>query len=749
MEQIIRTVHKQTLSKTINLSVFRDVVIGFLMSLFVGFGSASLLAALVILLSLPANATEFSIDYDAVSQGTLYLNALGSEDYEESMLLKTQVEVDVNGLIARIKISQMFTNQSNEWLEGIYIFPLPENAAVDHMKMFVGDRVIEGQIHEKAKAQKIYEKAKQEGKRTSMAQQLRPNLFTTKVANVAPGDIIEIQIEYQQTLQYGVENGQGKIDLRYPMTVTPRYSPANNPGTENMPQVKPVLPNAVEVRDAEASNVEVNLGQGKVVEKREKALEAKYSDNDLTNLTSINIELNSGFPIANIVSAYHQINTQYGDLSHASISLLPVQVPSNQDFVLSWYLEPGNGVSTAQFSENIGGEYYHLVMIMPPTDGIAGVQPLAREIIYIVDTSGSMEGTSLAQAKNALLTALDQIRDFDTFNIIQFNSETFKLFDEAKIAGSDNLDKAREYVRSLTSGGGTEMHPALSAALKQTMASDRIRQIIFLTDGGVSNERALFELIKTQLGESRLFTVGIGSAPNSYFMKKAALFGRGSFTYIAEVSEVQEKMQALFAKLESPVLSNINISFADLQDVEYWPQRIPDLYLGEPLVLLIKTNSATGSLELSGRRANNDWLAELDLTQDNRAEGLGVLWAREKIEFLTDSVYEGADKESVRQQIITTALQHHIVSKYTSLVAVDLTPARSEFDSLKKTQIANALPKGFMQGRLSQTATPMQWFSTLGLSLLLIALVLGFQFHSEVVASLFLFLTRGIRKYSP
>ena len=241
----------------------------------------------------------------------------------------------------------------------------------------------------------------------------------------------------------------------------------------------------------------------------------------------------------------------------------------------------------------------------------------------------------------------------------------------------------------------------------------------------IPNATALFELINTQLGESRLFTVGIGSAPNSYFMRKSAQFGRGSFTYIAEVNEVQEKMQALFTKLESPVLSDINIRFTDSVNVEYWPRRIPDLYLGEPLVLSIKTDSLKGSLKLSGRRANNQWFTELDLAQASNSEGLGVLWARDKIENLMDSVSEGADKENVRQHIINTALQHHIVSQYTSLVAVDVTPVRSEFETLNKTQIANTIPKGSMQGRLSQTATPMQAYIALGLSMLLLAFLLA------------------------
>lgn len=712
MEQTLLTVHKQTQSKAINLSVFRDAMVGFLMSLIVGIASACILAVLVMLLSLPANAAQQSIDYDTISQGTLYLNLQGLEDYEESMLLRTQVNVDINGLVARTRVSQMFTNQSNEWLEGVYVFPLPENAAVDHMKMFVGDRIIEGQIQEKENAKKTYEKAKREGKRASIAEQQRPNLFTTKLANIAPGDIIEIQIEYQQTLAYGVENGQGKLSLRYPMAVSPRYSPGNTLLASNVASVKTV--------------------QGDI---NTDTVSPKYSDNDTTNLTSIDIDLKSGFPISNIVSDYHEIVTQHDDLSHAMISLSQDRIPANQDFVLSWYLEPGSDLSAAQFSEQVGNEYYHLVMVMPPTEGIAGVQPLAREIIYIVDTSGSMEGESLNQAKNALLTALEQIRDFDTFNIIQFNSETQQLFNDAKTANSDNLEAARDYVKSLVSGGGTEMYPALSAALEQNSPSDRIRQIIFLTDGGVNNEKALFELIDTQLGESRLFTVGIGSAPNSYFMRKSAQFGRGTFTYIAEINEVQEKMQALFAKLESPVLSDIEIHFTDLENVEYWPRRIPDLYLGEPLVLSIKTHTLKGRVLLSGKRANNQWVTELDLTQASKSEGLGVLWAREKIADLMDSVATGADKDDVRQHIITTALRHHIVSKYTSLVAVDLTPVRSEFDALKKTQIANTIPKGNMQGRLSQTATPMQAYIALGLSLLLLAAVLAL-FRDKLMDSL-------------
>ena len=272
------------------------------------------------------------------------------------------------------------------------------------------------------------------------------------------------------------------------------------------------------------------------------------------------------------------------------------------------------------------------------------------------------------------------------------------------------------------------MAPALNAALNGQDVGQYVRQVIFLTDGSVGNEPALFDLIKQHVGQSRLFTVGIGSAPNSHFMRKAAQFGRGTFTYIGDVSEVNEKMATLFAKLESPVMTDLEVQFSSGVEVEAWPKRVPDLYDGEPLILAAKTSGAGEKVTIKGMRALTPWQATLDMMQGRSGEGIGVFWARSKIAALVDSLHEGEDKDKVREAVISVALTHHLVSRYTSLVAVDVTPTRPAHAPLDRHAMPVNLPQGQnyqkIFGQLPQTATPAELHLLSGLVLFLLVWLL-------------------------
>jgi Ca-activated chloride channel family protein len=291
-------------------------------------------------------------------------------------------------------------------------------------------------------------------------------------------------------------------------------------------------------------------------------------------------------------------------------------------------------------------------------------------------------------------------------------------------------------VDSLYATGGTEMYPAIERALDQSSDEERVRQIIFLTDGSVGNEVQLFELIRQKLGDNRLFTVGIGSAPNSYFMTRAAEHGRGTYTFIGSTDEVQTKMQELFAKLETPVLTDITVKFPDNAAVEMWPSRIPDLYLGEPIVIAAKTASFNGTVQISGQRANSIWEIDLPLAGGQQRNGVAPLWARAKIKALMDSLAEGADKDAVKNDVIKVALQHHLVSKYTSLVAVEKTPSRPMWESLSKRAVPNNLPYGSTMGQqvagsLAQTATDGQLKLLIGMLLLTFSLMAVWRMNRQ------------------
>ncbi len=645
------------------------------------------------------------ITLDQVKQGRLLVKTDTRDHYQPLPTLDTQANIHVSGMLARNTLTQTFNNPSTEWLEAIYVFPLPEQAAVDHLRMKVGERIIEGQIKPRQQAKKIYQQARDKGQRASLVEQQRPNLFTTKVANIAPGSQVVIEIEYQQPLS--LNNNQ--FSLRFPMAITPRYIPGVAIAETASVSGGGWAMNTDQVSDASHITPPVHTGE------------------DPINPVSIHITLDAGFPLQQVKSHYHGINQQMDANGVYTISLQRSQVASDRDFVLSWTPQVGNSPSAAFFSQAKGQDHYQMLMVLPPHDTAYDSQPIPRDVTFVIDTSGSMHGTSMDQARSALLMALDRLRLHDRFNVIQFNSSTESLFSQSRIASFDNVMFARRYVESLEANGGTEMAPALKQALQQQPHEDYIRQVVFLTDGSVGNETALFGIISKHLNQTRLFTIGIGSAPNSYFMRKAAQFGRGSFTYIGNVNEVSEKMTELFDKLERPIMSDLKLVLNESMAFETYPKKIPDLYAGEPAIIAIRSDRPIRQATLNGKLALTPWSRQLTLQQGDDHPGVATYWARQKIASLMDSLQEGASPQQVRDEVTQHALNHHLVSKYTSLVAVDVTPARSQQDRLKKHHQSVNLPHGQSQqkifGQLPQTATPASLKILLGCLLLIIAVL--------------------------
>jgi Ca-activated chloride channel homolog len=335
-----------------------------------------------------------------------------------------------------------------------------------------------------------------------------------------------------------------------------------------------------------------------------------------------------------------------------------------------------------------------------------------------------------------MLIALDRLRPGDRFNVIEFNSLTHALFTAPMPVDPATLDAARAFVRGLSARGGTEMKPALEAALAPPRQDGLMRQVVFMTDGAVGNEGELLQLIERRLGDRRLFTVGIGPAPNSYFMRKAAEAGRGTFTFIGDVREVKERMSALIHKLESPVLTDVRIDWPTA--VESYPRQLPDLYAGEPVVLTaaFPPGPIEGTIRLSGRAGTASWDASMPLDGGASQPGVGVLYARDRIESLQDARRNGAAEEDIRRETIVVALAHHLVSAYTSLVAVDVTPTAPAGTTAQKSGVAGNLPEGltFGIGGLPQTATPAALEILVGGLLLVTALAGQYALRRRVPA---------------
>ncbi len=668
----------------------------------IGLATSIALAGVVLLLAHDAQASEpVPMKPAQVQQGTLLLKSEGTTLAVPAVA--TEAEIRVSGIVTRAVVRQTYRNPYDAWFEGIYVFPLPENAAVDHMRMKVGERIVEGDIKERQAARAQYEQAKSSGQRAALVEQERPNIFTTSVANIPPRGEIVVEIEYQQTLRYEVTQMSGSFSLRFPMVVGPRYIPNN--------QV-PDAPKEVPLGDASRITPPV----------------LNPAHHAPGNPVRLKVVLDAGVPLARVDSPYHPITVRETEGGGRIVELAAGEVPANKDFELTWTPAAGHAPQAALFTEKRGDRHYALLMVMPPAKEVATAR-LPREVIFVIDTSGSMSGSSIAQAKEALELAVSRLAGQDSFNIIEFNSYAKALYPDARPASAATRANAVQFVRRLQSQGGTEMALALNLALNGRENPGRVRQVIFLTDGAVGNEDGLFKLIKDKLGDSRLFTVGIGSAPNSHFMSKAAQTGRGTFTYIGKVEEVKEKMGQLFAKLESPVLKGVDIAWPAGSLAEVWPKRVPDLYLGEPIVVSAAFDQAAGDIKLSGLRGDAPWSATLPLASAHAGKGMGVLWAREKIASHIDSLRDGAKEEEVRDAVVAVALAHHLVSKYTSLVAVDKTPVRPKGDELQSGAIPTNLPEGWEYGKvfgeLPQGATDSLWNLLAGLLTLLLAIGLA------------------------
>jgi Ca-activated chloride channel homolog len=672
-----------------------------------------LTVTLCLLMTLLIGLVMFSDRAEAAFQDSIKAGQLRFKNKDGSSLnaihQSSEVNILVSGIIAHVTVRQSFTNQTDDWQEAEYVFPLVETAAVNFMQMEIGNRLIKAEVKEKEQAKRIYKAAKKEGKKAALTEQSRANLFTQSVANIAPGETINVELHYVHSVQYDA----GEFSLRFPMTLTPRYI-SGDPLTADLTQLEGArLP-----IDGSGWGIATNEvpDAGSITPTMVPA-----SEEVDFNPISIKVTLNSGLPLKHVASLYHDVNIVKTSSGH-KVSFAQDVVAMDRDYVLSWQPVVGSEPRAAVFRETIGAEDYILLMMVPPSNS-GQITPLPKEMIFVIDTSGSMDGTSIAQAKSSLVRALQRLNPTDLFNVIEFNSQSRVMFDASQMADRTTVNDAVSWVSQLQSGGGTNMAEALVLAVDSPPSAGYLKHIVFLTDGAVGNESLLFGIIHQALGDARLFTVGIGSAPNSYFMRKSAEFGRGTFTHIGDLAEASTKMDALYKKLDNPIASNINISWPF--NVESYPTKVPALYLDEPLLIMAKTQNIFGEVSIAGETARDPWQQILLLDGLPSQSGVGSLWARAKIESLEDQKITGRSVDEVRTEIIDVALTHGLVSNYTSLVAVEEFISRYPHERLKSAGVPNQVAAGQVSSlNYPRTATSASLSLLIGLISLMCAFAL-------------------------
>ncbi len=665
----------------------------------------ALLAVTTILASLSGGQTSNSTPQ--CGEGSLlYLSPISGR-YESVPLVHTDAALDVRGLVAAATVTQQYVNSSTAPIEAVYIFPLPHDAAVYDMEIRIANRVIRSEIHERAEAKRVYEAAKSEGQRAALLEEERPNILTVSIANIMPNDRIDVRLRYVEPLRWEA----GRIRLVFPMVVGPRYIPGtqavDHTGTGWSSDTNAVL---------DASGITPIVRNP----------ESRSGHN-----ISVTVDLDSGFEAASVKSISHAVNVhRLADGRHRVELAAGVTLP-NKDFILEVQQAESTQPKAALFLSpgNDSGETHFLLAAFPPT-----VQPKERmpvEMLYMIDVSGSMSGTSIEQAREALLQALDRLRPSDRFGILAFCHSYKEFSAEPLLASPDNVARARDYVRNLEAGGGTEMLPALLHLMRKPQIPGTLRHIVLLTDGDLGNEEQIFAALRHDLGGARLYTVAIGSAPNLFLATKMAQYGRGTFTHVADIQEIQSQMTRLFESIESPVLTDLKLSFEGVEVANVYPAIPPDLFRQQPLLIFGNiSKGGVGKLRLTAREGNTLYETSIafDASKATFHPGITALWARQCVEELMDHWRESDEngQAEIRASVIAHAIRYRLVTRFTSLVAVEEAVVNAGRQS-KTVPVPTELPAGWQTEKVfgaPATGTADAFLETLGLSLLLAGIVL-------------------------
>jgi Ca-activated chloride channel family protein len=585
-------------------------------------------------------------------------------------LKSSKADIVIEGAIARVTVTQRYGNAGTRPINARYVFPGSTRAAVHGLTMKIGERVIQAKIHEKEEAAKLFEAAKHQGKHAALLAQKRPNVFMMDVANIMPGDEVDLTLQYSELLVPTA----GVYELVYPTVVGPRY------GGDPLQ----AAPDA----DWIANPYAADGADGSSPAEPE---------------TEIRVRLASPLPVRDLQSVQHKVVTHWKTDKEAEIGLDPSETQAgNRDFILRFRLQ-GDRIASGLMTAHLNGEDYFLLMAQPP-QRVASDQVLKREYLFVVDVSGSMHGFPLDTARELMGELLGGLNPQETFNILFFSGGSQALSPTPLPATPDNLQRALAMMRSLDGGGGTELMPALKRALAMPRTPDTARSIVVVTDGYVSVERAAYDLIRTNRNASNLFAFGIGSSVNRYLIEALARAGDGEPFVVTGAGEVARVGTRFRRYVEAPLLSNIQVrgEGVELYDVE--PAEIPVMLAERPIVVLGKYRGSHpgAAVELTGRTAAGEYRTRLPLG-DGDSQGsaglLPILWARQRLVRISDM--QGRDVESHRAEILDLGLRYSLLTRYTSFVAVDKTVVNPKGDAPAVKQPL-PLPQGVSQLALAR-----------------------------------------------
>lgn len=626
-----------------------------------------------------------------------YFFVEGADPSTDRLPLKaTDVETTVNGMIAETYVTQTYANEGRHPINARYVFPASTQVTVHGMTMEIADQIVTAQIREKEEAKEVFEQAKSEGKSASLMEEKRPNVFTLDVANIMPGDTIRIKLHYTEM----ITPTEGVYQFVFPTVTGPRYAspkPADEAEEDDWVET-PYL--------EEGSNPEGTY--------------------------NITVNLSTGVPITDLECGTHETSVEWNGKSMAKVTLSNTDdYAGDRDFILEYRLTGEKLSSGLMLYEGEEENFFQLTM-QPPKRYDAEDVP-AREYIFVLDVSGSMNGYPLDTAKELIRNLVKNLKKTDRFNVILFSDIVSEMSLEPVSATEVNIDCAMKLIDMQEGGGGTELCEALQCAVDNPKREEAARSIVVITDGYISDEEEIFELIGEHMDTASFFPFGIGSSVNRYLMEGIAGTGMGESFIVTDAAEAEETAERFRTYIEAPLLTDIRLDFDGFDVYEVEPAKISTLYAEKPIVVFGKwKGEPSGTIRISGRTGTKDYAETVHVSEAEPAEENGViryLWARKRLETLTDYGFRKFDK-SIKAEVTALGLNYSMITPYTSFVAVLDTVRNTEGESTDVDQ-PSPLPAGVSNLAVGGYLIGAEPSDILLLGMMGIVLLLGIGFRKR------------------
>jgi len=574
----------------------------------------------------------------------------------ELPLRHTKVAIEVTAFVARATVEQVFANPFAEPVEAVYTFPLGDRAAVDDFELQVGDRTIRGEIKPREEARAVYERARAAGFQAALLEQERPNVFTQSVANLEPGKAITVRLRTVWTLPYE----RGLYRLTFPLVVGPRYVPGGS--IADAAQISPpILPPGTR------------------------------SGHDV----EISVTIDAGVPLTNLESPSHKTVVKKTGTRGATVGLADDDAIPNKDFLLRWSVS-SEKPSLGLLAHRDGVDGFFTLLVQPKGE-VGPTEAMPKEITFVVDTSGSMSGTPLDASKRLAAKALHALGPRDTFNLIRFAGDN-KVFSEDPLPNDRNaIEQALAWLNQQEGGSGTQLLPALEAAFARPADPNRVRVVVFLTDGFVGNDRQILTAIGKVIGDARIYTMGIGSSVNHHLLDRMADLGRGAYVFVRPDESADDALEAFRSWVTLPYVTDLTIDWGALQVADIAPDRLRDLGSGQTLTLVGRYLAAgDGNVVVRGKLGGRYFEQTLHVVLpelESKNEALASLWARGRIEELLRDP-GNPTPDAVKAEVTALAISYRLMSPYTSFVAVDDSVVVNASGESRRVRQALPMPEG-------------------------------------------------------